>query len=156
MKQHLSSAIAFSETTHLQALAANNAVPLGVVDMSTNDYPSAKVRLTINLSTATVDGGTVDLYFLASLDNSNWTDGLNPATSASQSSEIVNAERIKEFRADVEMQTKTINWVCNDLQHIVGDLPPYWTLLIHNLSGSTFEGSGHTAEYMTMSYKGST
>lgn len=156
MKQHLGTAANFSKTSYLNSLANNSAVPLGTVDMSTNDYPSAKLRLTINLSTATVSGGVVELYFLASLDSTNWTDGINPSSSANQFSNIIHAEKVKIFDASENMQDKNINWVCNDLQRLVGDLPPYWTLVINNMSGSTFEASGHTAQYATLSYKGTT
>jgi hypothetical protein len=156
MKQHLSTAITFAKSTHLNSLANNAAIPLGTVDMSTNDYPNAKVHFTIDLATALDPGGTVDIYLLGSLDNSIWTDGINPNTTANQSTNLRNAVKVAELKADGDMNTQDLKYVCNDLSYIVGDLPPYWTLIPKNNSGSAFVSSGHTAQYYQTTYKGST
>jgi hypothetical protein len=156
MKQHLSTAITFLKSTHLNSLANNAAIPLGTVDMSTNDYPNAKVHFTIDLSTDLDPGGTVDIYMLGSLDDTLWTDGIDPDSTANQSTNLRNAQKIVELKADGDMNTQAINWVCNDLSYLVGDLPPYWALMPKNNSGSAFVSSGNTAEYYRATYKGST
>lgn len=157
MKQHLSSAITFNKSTHLQSLAENKAIALGSVDMSTNDYPNAKIRLTVNLSTSTLDpGGRVVVYFLGSIDNTNWTDGMTATSTASQSTKLNTAQEVISINAGPDMTAEDITWICNDLSKIVGDLPPYWSLAIQNLSGQSFQASGHTATYYTATYKGTT
>ena len=156
MKQHVSTAVAFGNSSFLNGTSEASARAIGVVDMSTNDYPNAKVRMTLNLSTATVEGGAVEVYFLASLDNSVWTDGIVPSSSSDNTLKLRTATRIAEFQTGVSTADTNLNWVCNDLQRLVGDLPPYWSLCVNNVSGSTFEATGHTIQYHTVSYKGTT
>ena len=98
----------------------------------------------------------VELYFLGSIDNTNWTDGIIPSSSANHIDSLNTAEKIMEFNTDQSTASQDINWICNDMQRLVGDLPPYWSLCVKNVSGSTFEAAGHTAQYYTVSYKGTT
>ncbi len=156
MKQHIGGVTAFPQSSFLNGTTDVTARSLGVVDMSTNDYPNAKVRLTVNLSTATAPGGLVELYFLGSIDNTNWTDGITPSSSANHIDSLNTAEKIMTFNTDQSTASQDVNWICNDMQRLVGDLPPYWSLVVKNVSGSTFEAAGHTAQYYTVSYKGTT
>ena len=156
MKQHVSTAVNFANSSFLNSSSNVSARSIGVVDMSADDYPNAKLRMTLNLSTATVEGGAVEVYFLASLDNSVWTDNITPSSSADHTAKLKTAQRIAEFQTGVTTADINLNWVCNDLQRLVGDLPPYWSLCINNVSGSTLEASGHTIQYHTVSYKGTT
>lgn len=156
MSQHLSTATNFPKSTHLNSMADRSALALGEIDMSTNDYPNAKIRLSIELSTALDPGGTVDVYFSGSLDGTNYTDNITPASTASQSTKLQNSQMIKSLKADGDMEGLNIDWVAHDMYQLIGgDLPPYWTLLVHNQSGAVL-GSTNTAHYVTASYKGST
>ena len=157
MKQHLSAGTAFPNSTFLEGLGSSGALPLGVVDMSTNDYPNAKIVMTIALSSASLDmGGNVEVYFAGSITNTTWTDGIVASSSGDLSTSLNAAQLIKTLPASVAQTSGTINWVCNDLTHEVGDLPPYWTLVIKNNSGQDFKSTGNAAKYYTVTYKGTT
>lgn len=162
MKQQVDSITGFSKSTFLNSLAAGSARPLGLVDMSANDYPNAKIHLSVNVSTAMVVAGAIEVFFISSLNNTIWTDQINPSSSASASTKLNTAQLITTIKADQskniasKVAAHRLNWVCNDFARLVGDLPPYWTLVVKNLSGSALAASGTTAAYQKVSYQGTT
>jgi hypothetical protein len=159
MKQTVDALAAFGSASNLNSLANDNAKPLGEVDNSTNDYPSAKIHLILNLATTgMVVGGAVEIYFISKIEdnsvNADWSDGINPDDTNDVSNTIYNAQLIKTLRADDVMDSVDITWNCNDLSTLIGsDLPPYWTLVVFNKSGAAFVSSGHTAQYAHVSYQ---
>jgi len=158
MKQTVDSLTAFSAASNLNSLANNTAKPLGEVDNSTNDYPSAKLHLILNLAVSgQVMGGAVEIYLISKIEdnslNSDWSDQINADDTNDVSGNIYNAQLIHTLRADEVMDAVDITWNCNDLSALVGsDLPPYWTLVIFNKTGAAFVSSGHTAQYAHVSY----
>jgi len=158
MKQSVGALTAFSSASNLNSLANNAAKPLGQVDNSSNDYPNAKLHFVFNLAVASlVMGGSIEIYFLSCIEtpgtNENWSEGINPADTNDVSEDIYNLKPIATLRADDVMNSVDITWNCNDLAALVGDLPPYWTLVVWNKSGQALISSGHTAEYALVSYQ---
>ena len=166
MKQTVGALTAFSAASNLNSLANGAAKPLGEVDNSSNDYPTAKIWMVLNLSTSTLQvGGAVEIYFMAKIedrsgDNLDWDDEINADDTNDVSGSMFNLRLIKTFRADDVMASEDIVWNCNDLSalkdqdgNIVGDLPPYWTLVVYNKSGQAFASAGHQAQYVNVTYQ---
>jgi len=157
MKQTVGSLTAFGSASNLNSLANNAAKPLGEVDNATNDYPNAKLHFIINLAVSgLIMGGSIEIYFLSCIEdedtNASWSEGINPDDTSDVASSIYNLDPIVTLRADNTMNSVDITWNCNDLAALVGDLPPYWTLVVWNKSGAALVSSGHTAEYAPVSY----
>ena len=156
LTQLVSALSTFPNSTNLISLSDNKAVPLGTIDNSANDYPNAKLYFNLKMGSSCRAGGTVDLYLMSCIEgsgnSSNWTDGISPTASPSVTTGINNMPLIHSLKADKKWSTGRIVWVCNDLASKVGKLPPYWTICIHNNSGSTL-GTGHVTKYSLVSYQ---
>ena len=154
MRQYVGTVTSFSASTRLNSLANGAARCLGQIDNSTGYYPNAKVQFTINLSTANSAGGQVEIYFVGSLTGTTYTDNITVGATSNQASKLKLAPRIAALKADADMNSVDINWVSKDLRSLVGsDLPPYWSVVVKNVSGSAFAASGHAAKYALMSYQ---
>ena len=156
LKQLVIASSTFPNSTNLKSLDDNRAVPLGVIDNSANDYPNAKLLFNLKLGSDCRVGGTIQLYMMSCIEqqsySSNWTDGISPTASPSITTGINNMQLIETLKADKSWSTGRVVWVCNDLASKVGKLPPFWTICVHNNSGSTL-GTGHVARYSLVSYQ---
>jgi hypothetical protein len=153
---------AFSLASNMDSLADGAAKPLGAMDNSSSEYSTARLELVINLETteANLDvDGVIELYYICSLDNTTWTDGISPSSTSDQAGNIKHARLIQAFKADKSMAGLDITWVCPDLSLLgdkrgdkIGELPPYWSLIVFNRSGSAIQASGNTARYQLVTY----
>jgi hypothetical protein len=165
MKQSVGSLTNFGSVTNLNSLANNAAKPLGEVDNSTNDYPNAKLFFVFNLATSNLQmGGTIEIYFMGKIeeragDNLDWDDEINANDTNDISTDIFNLRRIKTLNANNDMNSEDIVWNCNDLSamhdqdgNMIGDLPPYWSLVVWNKSGQALAASGNIGQYINVTY----
>jgi hypothetical protein len=161
LTQLVSALSTFPNSTNLKNRSDNVAVPLGIINNSANDYPNAKLLIDLRLGTTCRPGGTIDLYMMSCIEtqgnSSNWTDGISPSTAGSVTTAINNATLIKSLKAGPSMTTQEggpgrTQWVCNDLAAEVGKMPPFWTLLVVNNSGSTL-GTTPVTKYSLVSYQ---
>lgn len=154
LTQTVSAFTTFPNSTNLKNLSDNKAVPMGLVDSS--GRPNGKLYLNLKLGSSCRPGGTIELYMMSCIEgaanSSNWTDGISPIASPSITTGINNMELIHSIKADKSWSTGRVVWVCNDLAAKVGKLPPYWTICVHNNSGSTL-GTGHVTKYKLATYQ---
>jgi hypothetical protein len=159
LKQLIGTLTAFALDENIESLATNTAEPLGVVDNSSNDYPTAQLKFIFNLAvTGNTPGGVIELYLITCLATSgtaaNWDDQIDPTSASDISSSVKNARLLKVLKADNTMDATDITWNCNDLASLIGgDLPPYWSIVVYNKSGATLAATGHTASYSLVSYQ---
>ena len=152
----------FPSSTNLKNRSDNVAIPLGTIDNSANDYPNAKLYFNLRLGTTCKVGGSIEFYMMSCIEgsgnSSNWSDGISPSTAGSVTTAINNLQLIKTIKADNSMSTQSggpgrAHWVCNDLAAEVGKLPPFWTIVVHNNSGSTLANVQQLAKYSLVSYQ---
>lgn len=130
----------FSLNSNLGALATATAKPLGVVDNSTTLAENEKIQLKITLNAAGVSAtGTIEVYALASNDNSIWTDNISPALTTDVSASIKNAPLIGIFNANANAQVVVVDIDLLNQSGInpLNDVPKFWSLVIFNKSGAT-------------------
>jgi hypothetical protein len=132
--------------------------------MSANDYPNAKIHLKLEIkSTAVNPQGVINLYFISAIETptstKSWSDGIDPASTADLAGTLYNVRPLKTLNAG-STNKSVIYWNCNDLSRVrdvggdqVGDLPPYWSLLVENHSGAVF-GATQVAQFSKVSYQG--
>jgi hypothetical protein len=162
MTHTVGSVTAFSLDSNIDSLADGTAKPLGTVDNSSLEYSTARLVMVFNLETteANLDvDGVIELYFVASLEDTYWSDGIDPDSTSDQMGNIKNARLIQAFRADKSMAGLDVTWVCSDLSLMVdkegnkvGEMPPYWSLIVANRSGSAIQASGNIASYQMVTY----
>jgi len=154
LTQTVSAFTTFPNSTNLKNLSDNKATPLGLIDSS--GRPNGKLYFNLKLGSSCRNGGTIELYMMSCIDtpanSSNWTDGVSPTATPSITTGINNMQLIQSLKADKKWSTGRVVWVCNDLASRVGKLPPYWTICVHNNSGSTL-GTGHVAKYKLATYQ---
>ena len=156
ISQRLGNLLGFSASPNLVSLADGEAKPLGEVDNTSLKYPNAYVSLSIAASAALPYDGAIELYFLSCIDTAGgkWSDDINPDTTSDVEASIANAKLISpSLKADTDLSSKNIVWVCNDLAKEVGDLPSKWTLIVYNKTGQVLRSSGHKAVYQLKSYQ---
>ena len=153
----------FSLDENIDGLTNDSAKPLGTMDNNTAEYSTARIALVFDLDTTAANldvDGVIELYFICSLDDTTWTDGIDPDTTSDIKGSIKHASLIKAFRADKSMAGLDISWVCPDLSLMVdsqgnkiGELPNYWSLVVWNRSGSSIQNTANNiAKYQTVTY----
>lgn len=123
----------------------NTAAPAGLTAPATG----FKVDATIKLATTGVTStGVVVFYLVESADGgTTYTDGLNPSTTANQSSSVRNARVV--FIAVASANSQVIN-VTFDLPTIAA--PKDHTIMVSNGSGAALLSSGNTLSYIAINY----
>ena len=135
------------QLTNMNSLANGQAKSLGKIDFETNGahMATAKVELTLG-SSGVSSTGLVNIYFLGSQDDTDWTDGIDPTSTSDVTSSIKNATRIASLNANANSQVVK---VVLDLFSLVGDGYSLGALVVANESGAAFAASGHDGDYQT-------
>lgn len=130
------SAIATLMSTELNALANNARALGGAIDNLAARNQFADFELDVTFASAPAAGGSVALYLLPALDDTNHADGSN--TLAPQASLWVGNFQL---RADTSAQRLVLRGVA---------LPPLkFKPLIENAAGQSFPSSGSTLRFRT-------
>jgi hypothetical protein len=93
----------------------------------------------------------VTLYLIASNDNSLWTDGIDGDATGDQTTSLRLALTLDSMAADSD--EIVLRPTFNLIGKIVGTgspravPPPYFTLLVRNLSGAAFASTGHLGNF---------
>lgn len=161
--------------TNLDSLANNACKPLGgqnagapYVDNSTLKYPSVNLFFTFNLAAAGLAiGGSIELYLMKCLTTpavaTNWSEGLDPAGVADVAANIFNLAPMITLKANSAMNGLDVICVLNDIAYatlqdieginrVVGELPPYWSVLVWNKSGVALQAAGNIAKFQLKTY----
>lgn len=140
---------AFATVSNLNSLAAAAAKPLGKVDFSAVLALNAKVNLEIALASSGVSSaGTLSVYLIESMDDADYTDGIDLTGTSDIAASIKNARLLAVLVANANSQVVK---ACLD---VVGAgfppirvLPKYWGLVVLNNTGNTLAASGHDCDY---------
>jgi hypothetical protein len=136
----------FTLASNIASLANNAAKPLGKVNNTTLDAHEINLELEITLASAGVSTtGFVEVWLIESQADggtSDYTDGINPDGTADIASSLKNARCVLTLIANA---SGTVVRYKSRLP--VGQLAPYFTLVIVNKSGAAMAASGHVAKY---------
>jgi hypothetical protein len=141
---------AFGTLTNLNSLASAAAKVLAQVDNTSTKAIDYAFWLEIALNSAGVSAtGTIEVYLLeAQVSGSgDTTDGIDMATpvTTDQAANIKNAKLLEVLQANANSQLVRFN---GRLLDYIANVPPFFTLLIKNVSGAALAASGHDAEYV--------
>lgn len=146
---------AFGSASNLNSLANNAAKPLGAVDNSTALALNEKVKLKMTLaSTGVSSTGTIEVYALASNDNTDWTDGISTSSTTDVSASLKNAQLLAILNANANSQVVDFNFdlIQQGGMNPLVDVPKYWALVVFNKSGAAIASSGNAATYTPITY----
>jgi hypothetical protein len=142
-------------TDNLTSLASGQAKGLGSLGASQVQYYDDNVApIQIKSGASGVSGtGTVTLYVVVSEDGSNWTNGINPASTSDQSALLGNLVPVVPSLS-VNANATTYRFPEFSIYALLGFMPSFWSVVIYNQSGAAFDATAanFTAKHSLVSY----
>lgn len=136
------------QASNLNSLANGAAKSIGKINFNSNNAHLATLKLKVTLASSGLDAnGTLELYFLGSQDDIDWTDGIDPTSTSDESSNIVDAIHIGSLHAATA--SRVVNQTI-DLFSRAGNGYAYGAVVVLNSSGAALPASGHDADYQTI------
>lgn len=141
-------------TDNLTALTSGFALGLGVLGQANVQYYDDYIGpITIKTgASGVVASGVAKLYLILSEDNSHWTDNISPTSTSNQASKLNTARLVQTLNAGVSGTTYYFDEF--SINSILGFVPSFWTIVIENLTGGTFDSTAANfyAQHSLVSY----
>ena len=142
-------------TDNLTALPNGQAKGLGALGTTLVQYYDDIVApIQIKSDAAGVTGsGTASLFLVCSEDGANWTNGINPNSTADQSSLIGSLLALSPV-VTVSANGALYYFPEFSVYSLLGFMPTYWSLLVYNQSGAAFDATAANfiAKHSLVSY----
>jgi hypothetical protein len=104
-----------------------------VVDNTTDRFISADIQLSVQPDNGSPGGdGFIKVYLMRSLDNVEWDDPTEDCT----------------LLAVWTANQGGVNFTHSIDTDVVGNLPPYWKILVENRTGTAFDGTGNSLSFV--------
>ena len=141
-------------TDNLTALPNGQAKGLGALGTTLVQYYDDIVAPIQIKSGSSVSGsGSVSLFLVCSEDGTNWTNGINPNSSADQSSLI---GTLTPLTPAVTVASNATIYVLPEfsIYSLLGFMPTYWSIVVYNQSGAALDATATNfiAKHSLVSY----
>ena len=141
-------------TDNLTALPNGQAKGLGALGTALVQYYDDIVAPIQIKSGSSVSGsGSVSLFLVCSEDGTNWTNGINPNSSADQSSLI---GTLTPLTPAVTVASNATIYVLPEfsIYSLLGFMPTYWSIVVYNQSGAALDATATNfiAKHSLVSY----
>ncbi|HWS93831.1 MAG TPA: hypothetical protein VN306_15480 [Mycobacterium sp.] len=141
-------------TDNLTALQNGQAKGLGALGTTLVQYYDDIVAPIQIKSGSSVSGsGSVSLFLVCSEDGTNWTNGINPNSSADQSSLI---GTLTPLTPAVTVASNATIYVLPEfsIYSLLGFMPTYWSIVVYNQSGAALDATATNfiAKHSLVSY----
>ena len=141
-------------TDNLTALQNGQAKGLGALGTTLVQYYDDIVAPIQIKSGSSVSGsGSVSLFLVCSEDGTNWTNGINPNSSADQSSLI---GTLTPLTPAMTVASNATIYVLPEfsIYSLLGFMPTYWSIVVYNQSGAALDATATNfiAKHSLVSY----
>jgi hypothetical protein len=141
----------FATVSNLNSLANTEAKPLGKVTAVASSQVPLNYRMNLEIalaSTGVSATGVLEIYLIESEDDSDYTDGIDPAGTTNIAASLKNAKLIDVLLANANSQIvrAVIDLIGAGFPPVM-DVPNFWTIVVKNLSGAALASSGHDCDF---------
>lgn len=143
-----SAAILLPDTNRLDNLANGEAVAFGRIDNSTEGAIDYAINVTIGINPVATSG-SYTLYLVESIDDTVWTDGVDPTSALNQAGKINDAKIVKIMGSVYEGTNRTETSLTFNISDMTS-VAPYFALVALNESGQDIPAAGNAGNSRSM------
>jgi hypothetical protein len=127
-------------TDALTSMPNGSAYGLGSLGAATTQYYDDNIApIKITTATGTSASGVALLFLVVSEDNTNWTNGINPAVNTDQSGKLTGINPL--FTVSANVDSTAFFFPEFTVASVLGYMPSFWAVVVWNQSGAAFNAT---------------